>query len=377
MKLLLPILWRRALLVIVIALAVGILGAQAQSDSTDNELVFHVVKKRICEREKPQTDLMREGLKGKVKTVVTEDHSHYSGFFMTETDEYDTAGTLTASVTNSSDHKLKKSQIRIFDKNHKIKSDITRTNYYFFEDNDEPDPGHASIISKLMSGFYDFSGLRYYKKNDYQYDAKGRLIAIRSYGYARTDAGSLGKKRIHFDYLSKYDSIGQCIESDMENGIGRSLYTYDEIGNCIKRVDKPASGEFIGTHYSSGESTTTTYIYGDNCKVKEAIRLGNSNGKTIYEYDEKDSLIMQKDVNLGQVQAAREEASTTNDTIFNSYKYDDKGNKAEVKVVRGILRGTYEKSYQYRYDKKGNWTRKDEFISKQKPGYYLRKISYY
>ena len=371
MKLLLPILWRRGLIVIVVTLSVGILHTQAQSDSTDNELVFHVVKKRICEKEKPQTDLMREGLKGRVEAVqmnfFTDDRGdevfrprpkasmtkgyrddgivespidtvaprrdsrkrkENSPYYM-KSDRYDTSGTLIMSVTrNKSQYNYRIN--RVF-QSHRIEAETHQSSY------------------------------GYNKKMAYQYDVKGRLTAIRVQGYYRKGRS----KHVPFAYVCRYNNAGQCIESSMDNDQGRSLFTYDENGFCIQRVDKP--------QYSL--PTTTTYIYGGNCKVKEATRLGNSNGKTIYEYDEKDSLIIQRDQDMRQAQAAKD-GPMVSDTAYISYKYDDKGNRTEEKMLDKYGH-SYEKKYQYVYDERGNWTQKTEYTDKQKTGYYIRKITYY
>ena len=257
--------------------------------------------------------------------------------YYVKSEYYDTTGTLTLSTTLSVKNKRK----------------------YNFSLN------RAFINQRIGIDFIN-SNPGYYKRKDYQYDTKGRLTVIRVQGYSSADGHSPLRRRIPFSYICRYDNAGRCIESDMDNDHGRSFFTYDENGNCIKRIDRPVFGE----------PTITTYVYGENCKVKEANRTGHNKGKSSYEYDNKDSLIFQKEESLGQIRSGME-GTSDNDTTFIRYKYDDNGSKIEEKKVSGDMSGSYEKSYQYIYDEHGNWTRKDEFISKQKPGYYLRKITYY
>jgi YD repeat-containing protein len=329
MKPLSSILLHRGLLVIFLILSIDMLSAQGQSDSADGEIVFHVVKTHPCTREK-QNDLMMEGLKGRVKTVITEQYDNHSfkgittdELEVTKTSRYDTMGILMETNTDYTVPKFHLSQKRKFD--------------------------HQKIVTEILDG----SARGYYKESKYQYDANGRLASIRSHGYMRRDGtGSNGRE--DFELISTYDTTGNPLE--IEEIDKTTSYKYDPQGRCI---------ESVLSINNPDESTTTTYTYGENCKVKEELRTGSYIGRTTYKYDNKDSLLLKNEWNY-----------LVNDSIITtSYKYDDHGNQIEIK--RTIDGKTNDYIYQYLYDETGNWTQRVEYNNSSEERYFIRQITYY
>ena len=189
---------------------------------------------------------------------------------------------------------------------------------------------------------YDNDGsMRMIGRRDYKYDS----ILWRKYIYIHEkNSGNVSAAfcRNAADSLlwrlaCRYDKDGNIVESCRYNDAGaresKKLYVYDEKGNVIK----------ITSFNGNNESTTSTHQYDEN-----------GNRTEIREYDENVDLIKR--------------------TV---YFYNDSGLRSESHVYNDKNILDKRLSYDYRYDRKGNWIEKIEFLNDKAVKITERQIEYF
>jgi hypothetical protein len=192
-------------------------------------------------------------------------------------------------------------------------------------------------------------------KSTWEYDNKGNNIEYNEY----SSGGSLGKKVIY-----KYDDKGNRIEQNEYNSDGslreKSTFKYDAKENRIERNEYNSRGSL---RYKS------TYKYdnkGNEIEWNEYNSAGGFDYKYTYKYDAKGNNIEYKTYIL--VAGALYEIFST--TLF---KYDANDNVIEK------IAGDSVHNYNYRYDRKGNWTVKIYFSTAAHLPVHIneRAIEYY
>lgn len=324
--------------------------AQQARDSSETELAFHIARRRNpCPVErKVKNDLQLEGLKGSVKITVTEGYedNSFKGIYPSKlqaikTCWYDTTGTLTEAKTEYLKPNYKLSQKRKFDGEH-----------------------------KLLNETFDCSDNSYHKESKYFYDAHGRLTAIQSQGHTPNKGPDAKDGKLNFDLTSTYDTLGNPIE--VQEYYTKTSYKYDADGKCIRLVIDNTFGQ---------TSDTISYSYGDNCKVNQIVRTGSNAGKSTYLYDDKDSLMIEKNESVKEILSAGygnpNAVSYRHVLTTVGYKYDTNGNRIVEERVSNFKDKTRTLDYQYLYDDHGNWTQKDDYEDKKQKRYSIRKITYY
>ena len=133
-----------------------------------------------------------------------------------------------------------------------------------------------------------------------------------------------GKRVMQF--LSKYDSKGNCIEIVSDSGYNEKK-EYDENNNCTKKIIK---------YWKTGEDNIITYFYNKNNEI------------IIQEYSERKT----------------------------EFKYDNNGNVKDIISYNKDGSLKKKESYTYRYDEHQNWTIEIEYENKVPINYRERIIEY-
>ena len=190
------------------------------------------------------------------------------------------------------------------------------------------------------------------------YSAKGeRLERI-----FRNKEGALVKK-----ILYRYDDNGRKIEEhhikpdgSLEHNV---TYKYDARGNCTEWASFSARGVLVGkqTFYYDAKNNNTQEVWW-------FLADSSRNQKLVYTYNDKGQEVERKKYTLSDSLKYKDVSSYDYTGSLMKMERFDTGNN----IVPG-----FSNTYQYEYDKKGNWIKK-EVQAKGKTGYlYLRKIEYY
>ena len=209
------------------------------------------------------------------------------------------------------------------------------------------------ILSRVFRGFIEYIG-----SNQRKYAENGNKIEENWY---KLD-GSLDKKKTY-----KYAENGNRTEENSYEADGSlsskygdaptKTYKYDEKGNKIETNIYRSDGSF---------RNRDKYKY-DEKGYKIERYYSNSDGRVVLvstsKYDKKGNKI--------ECNGCGWEAEDE------TYKYDEKGNIIEYKGIfdNGFL--LFKKSYEYEFDKRGNWIKQIEFLDGI-PTYILeRQYEYY
>ena len=163
-------------------------------------------------------------------------------------------------------------------------------------------------------------------KDIYKYDEKGNKIGF-------VEEGGYDNLRVIASY--KYDEKGNMIKVDIDDLIRKINkivdYKYDQKGNKVEEHRVDLAG----------------FAYNYNLPDRNLI-----NEKVTYEYDEKGNVIEEDIEDL------------ESETIKITYKYDKRGTVIEVKhyFPGGPL--DFITTYKYEFNKKGNWIKRTEFVTK-------------
>ena len=153
---------------------------------------------------------------------------------------------------------------------------------------------------------WDKTLLRNINNHTYQYDTTGRLISETTTNYPYVDSlGTISKRPVKGD---------------------RSEYKYDTNGNITERAHYNADGTLMEYCNRHNEAPKTTYEYdtrGNKIKECKYNSDGSLEKKTIYEYDEKNRVIV-----VAQYDGNHFEEREV-------YEYDNKGNIATITKQKG------------------------------------------
>lgn len=217
------------------------------------------------------------------------------------------------------------------------------------------------------------------------------------------------------DVISIFDKQGMKIESERFDKSGQLLqkifYKYNPAGNRMSRDTYNASGKVSIRHVyiynekghpvaCNGYGPTTGLIESYTYKTDEKGRIIEetcvkttqpmcSTYKLVYEKDGKinsicvenkttkdnscEKYIYDKQGRLTQLEFSRKEGLIRKTIIT----YDDKGNEHTIKVFKADNTFLEEKEYTYKYDEKGNWIQRVEYINKFPKLILEREIIYY
>ena len=168
----------------------------------------------------------------------------------------------------------------------------------------------------------------------------------------------------------EYDKDGNKTEWNRYNLDGsldkKSTYKYDEKGNRIEKNSYNSDGSYSTVNNFDGKST---YKYDEKGNITERVlRSDSAQEKRKYtsKYDEKGNKIENNRYN-----------SDGSLSFKYTSKYDEKGNKIENNEYNSDGSLDKKKTYEYEYDKQGNWIKRIEFTNGI-PEYILeRQYEYY
>jgi len=230
-------------------------------------------------------------------------------------------------------------------------------------------------------------------KNDLQKDnIKGAVKSITETAYRATygDSGKPGKGDFEYIYATTYNDAGiitgrQSLAKD-KTLLSKSTCKFDKKGIKTDMDNLNADGS---------PNSKETYKYDSKGNKTEALELqndGRQSEKFTWKYDNKGNPIEMKDYNA-------------KDSLTLSYKYtfdaqgyntkiedfngtgsligtitmtnDDKGNYTYWKAHYVSITTDYEYTYQYTYDKAGNWIKRFKFQNGYEIEIVEREISYF
>ena len=198
--------------------------------------------------------------------------------------------------------------------------------------------------------------------------------------------GQLNQKVIY-----KYDDKGKRISRDLYNSYGKLqmkfLYVYDNKGFKTAYNSYSPTGELNDSYLYKNDikgrmieeiwikkdksfGSKYTYEYDKLGKLSKMCQYTNSENQvdncTTYKYDK-----------LGRISEMEIFGSNNAPTRRTVITYDDKGNEKEIKYYDG--KGTFleERNYEYKFDDKGNWVERIEYINQFPKGFLEREITYY
>ena len=198
--------------------------------------------------------------------------------------------------------------------------------------------------------------------------------------------GQLNQKVIY-----KYDDKGKRTSRDLYNSYGKLqmkfLYVYDNKGFKTAYNSYSPTGELNDSYLYKNDikgrmieeiwikkdksfGSKYTYEYDKLGKLSKMCQYTNSENQvdncTTYNYDK-----------LGRISEMEIFGSNNAPTRRTVITYDDKGNEKEIKYYDG--KGTFleERNYEYKFDDKGNWVERIEYINQFPKGFLEREITYY
>lgn len=212
-------------------------------------------------------------------------------------------------------------------------------------------------------------------KETIKYNFKGNRISETEYA----STGGIENRIIY-----KYNKRGKRIETiAFNNGVEfyeRTTHKYDSKGNQVKENSYYPSGKLkIRIFYKfsvldslggKGRPIILNFyepeIRGNQIEASLYDEEGQFYRRFTYAYDAKGTLIEENTYDY--------DGSLYHRSLYTN---DDKGNPVKVKAYKGDGTSDYSWNYQYEYDKKGNWIKKQCF-GEVIPSYIAeRKIKYY
>ncbi|MBV7440439.1 hypothetical protein KRX57_03330 [Weeksellaceae bacterium TAE3-ERU29] len=158
--------------------------------------------------------------------------------------------------------------------------------------------------------------------------------------------------------IALHDEKGNKRKLNLPNKGIYCTYKYDERGNLIEeRITRAKDGSSAGYKINSYDESN------NKIEEKKYSSAGVLDTRNIYKYNEKGELIQQ--------------SIYTSDKLYSNiyYKYNNRGERIEEKYEYSSI--IINSTYKYKYDEKGNWINRIEFID-DKPKYIEeRKYEYY
>ncbi len=210
------------------------------------------------------------------------------------------------------------------------------------------------------------------------FDTSGNLIGIATFGndtkldsktVYKYEAGHLVSK-IVYNSAGKEDKITQY-EYDAENRL-TSQKKYNSAGQLQyqTRYFYNSKGQMLSEHKlipSINYTLKEAYQYDANnyvIEIAKKARIGTT--KVTFSYNDMGKVAKKSDYNaMGELYSVIQ------------YEYNQYGDKTGLKKYDADGKLTYFETYQYLYDKQGNWTERTNFEKGKKVSVEKRKVTYY
>jgi hypothetical protein len=354
-----------------------------------------------------KTDVEKDGLKGGVKNIATNYYQAIDKFGVIEKGRKLLSDTLF--VSNDEEHEIVYKLVFDFDVDKLLakydkQGKITKyINGYYGEGNFAIDVVELKYENNNKTITFDtkkhtnyspytdepnFDGWAPLNKRKMVYNDLGLVVEDCYYHYN----GTIERKQIN-----KYDTQGNIIESYEYNSKGdlsqKTIYKYDTQGNVLEKSNYNSEGNITKKIiYNDLESVCYSYGYRKGMAEKDFYEKYNKKHNIIKReeyahYDRKDSLCTKYTYRYDDREKLIEEChysykgcygNTSDSEIKNSFIYDDKGNLTK-KICEYQHREKEIKTYEYKYDSKGNWTWKTMYEGEAKLPVIIaeRIIEYY
>ena len=173
-------------------------------------------------------------------------------------------------------------------------------------------------------------------KITYKFDDSKRII----------EKTNLDDEHYYYQHLYSYNSTGYLIKEEIFNKVGKlnyiANYEYDSDWNLIQKKER----SLIVESEISGSDITYTYN-----EIGHLIEEKRVDANTAFSADI-DVLIYDENGNVVKV----ENYDWDGLFLFQTFKYDKRGNKTEVISKRVDNSESLKEVFEYEYDKKGYWT---------------------
>lgn len=208
-----------------------------------------------------------------------------------------------------------------------------------------------------------------WEKTDYIFDTNGYLLEL-----IQSDSS----KSYYYSESYKYDIWENLIETSISGG-SKYYYKYDNKGNKIELNTYLPNGQHESKHIYK-------YDEKDNM-IEETLYYQESQPEnTLYKYDEKNNLIAINHYRsngncYSEVSYKYEDNNKIkaiwDNSYYSIYQYDDKGNLIVENSLNSDDKPLYGKTtYEYEYDRNGNWIKSIVFKNGFAEYILERKIEY-
>lgn len=229
------------------------------------------------------------------------------------------------------------------------------------------------------------NNLNYEKRDEdnieYEYDAKGKLTAERSF----SSVGHRFIKGIAYSYDKKNNLTSEItIYSFGEPRYG-TIYTYDRNNNLLEKKETSGYGTSEEKYkYNSKnqkiEENTASWI-GRYRRFFEYDTKGNIINKHVYKSDVIVHTVKNKYADNGKISEETTFSYTNGKnpkkTKYQTYKYDLMDNLIEYIYESDILTRPFPTTYKYEYDTSKNWIKREKYEYNKLKEVIVRKIVYF
>lgn len=189
-------------------------------------------------------------------------------------------------------------------------------------------------------------------RTEYTYDKNGNLAIQRSY---------LNKEYMQFQDSYEYDGGNRILNEIRTDGTGnrvsKTSYEYDG-KNLVKKTNYGATDKV--ENYEA-----YTYDHKNNPASKTTFSELDGEATEYNEYDKNNNRLSWKLQRGGKTE------------IFAEYTYDSHNNMTSYKAISANGDVAEQKTFQFEYDKKGNWIKKTVLITDTPAFVIKREIKYY
>jgi hypothetical protein len=298
-----------------------------------------------------ETDVKREGLKGRVKNVKEVIYEAVTKFGEV------TKGTATNSETTQYNYKGYQTE-RIY-ANYNTPPAGTEYRYTYKYD---------SRGNKIEECRYDLKSGDIYDKEAWTFNEENKITKKYSYEYSSWSDTPNVPIRTKTSVCKRNGNTVEYSHYDEKNVFtGKTIFKTDDNGNVLKRTWYDANGDRI-----SWEMVVVYDRRGNVIEESGWYEPGDPRNrdvaKLVYDYDEKGNKI--------ETRSYHYDGSLSHKT---TYQYNDKGDETESFYHSSNGEVSIETTVRYKYDHKGNWVERISYSGEAKtPATFTdRKIEYY
>ena len=332
----------------------------------------------LAQAQREKTDLEKDRLKGKVKSIVSvgykPDNSsgkiHKGKEVHRSTSKYNDKGFVTLFVATAGKDTVEGEYVNYNAEKttytYDNKSNLIGANNYDPDGNLDDSSSYTVDNKGNRIDWFIYRADGTMEQNfTTEYDNKGNLIESNEY--------AKGKLKERHTY--KYDDKGHQSEDNLFGADGRmkwkETFNYDTKGNLVEVTDYKRNGGFdarfvYGYDVKGNQIEEKEYTSESSLKHKRILTKYDTAGNIteVNQFNETGHFSSQcKMDKRGNhlIDITYNPDGTLREKVLQSYKYDDNGNEIEQVRYYADGRVAEKKEFKYDYDRRGNWTKKTTY----------------